>query len=70
MKQREQTDAERVMQQIEAALPGADAAAVSLLLTATAAKVVDAGISDARAVSGLITSLKSVREQIAKRRAH
>ncbi|WLR92162.1 hypothetical protein [Shinella zoogloeoides] len=58
------SDSEETIRRIEAVLPEEDIKALSVLLTASAIKAVDSGISDTRAVSGLIASLATVRNQL------
>ncbi|WLR92923.1 hypothetical protein [Shinella zoogloeoides] len=58
------SDSEETIRRIEAVLPEEDLKALSVLLTASAIKAVDSGVSDTRAVSGLIASLATVRNQL------
>jgi hypothetical protein len=58
------SDSEETIRRIEAVLPEEDIKALSVLLTASAIKAVDSGVSDTRAVSGLIASLANVRNQL------
>lgn len=58
------SNSEETIRRIEAVLPDEDIKALSVLLTASAIKAVDSGVSDTRAVSGLIASLATVRNQL------
>lgn len=58
------SNSEETIRRIEAVLPEEDIKALSVLLTASAIKAVDSGVSDTRAVSGLIASLANVRNQL------
>lgn len=53
---------------IDAALPAEPRPALSLLLTASAAKAVEVGLTDVRAIDHFITALKAVRKRLSRER--
>ena len=58
----------RALEAISAALPAQAKPALSILLAATAARAIDAGLSDAQAVDGFISTLGNLRREIKRER--
>lgn len=58
------------LDKIDKALPSDGRQAFGILVAATAAKAIDAGVPDAAAVDGLITTLKSIRAEANRTRVN